>query len=387
MELKSRNLLGAILLFILLDLSVLAINFWITFRLSNDAVAINLSGRQRMLSQQITKSLLQLQPRLSVEASRAAKEEFRESVRIFDQTLFAFKEGGMAVSSDGGHVALDRVSSVHADQLVKQAAQIWNPMHERMLPYMTAQADIPETVVVQARNQMIQDNRQVLDLMNRLTSSLERDSLNRASALRIVQTAVFILALVNFLVIVRKFHLLTQQSAKTSRHFNELAIRDALTGLFNRRQFENTLQKELAAVDRGHHSNVALVMIDLDGFKAINDQHGHGVGDIVLCTVATRLSDGARLNDTVARVGGDEFMLICPNLHSQENANAFCQRLLDSLKQPIPTDISPMQIGASFGIAFYPDQANSIEALIRMADAAMYATKKIGKTCPFFIPG
>ena len=120
MELKSKNLFGAILLFILLDFSILAINYWITYQLSKDAVAINLSGRQRMLSQQMTKSLLQLQSPHSAEASRAAKEEFRESVRLFDQTLFAFKQGGMAVSGDGGNVTLDRVSSVEAGQLLKQ---------------------------------------------------------------------------------------------------------------------------------------------------------------------------------------------------------------------------------------------------------------------------
>ena len=108
---------------------------------------------------------------------------------------------------------------------------------------------------------------------------------------------------------------------------------------------------------------------------------------IHLDSVATRLSDGARLNDTVARVGGDEFMLICPDLHSQKNADIFCQRLVDSLKQPISTDFGQIQIGASIGVAFYPDPANSVEALIKMADAAMYATKNKGKTCPFFIPG
>ena len=120
MELKSKNLFGAILLFILLDFSILAIIYWMTYRLSKDAVASNLSGRQRMLSQQMTKSLLQLQSPHSAEASRAANVEFRESVRIFDQTLFAFKQGGMAVSGDGGNVTLDRVSSVEAGQLLKQ---------------------------------------------------------------------------------------------------------------------------------------------------------------------------------------------------------------------------------------------------------------------------
>ena len=73
-------------------------------------------------------------------------------------------------------------------------------------------------------------------------------------------------------------------------------------------------------------------------------------------------------------------MLICPDLHSQENADAFCQRLLDFIKQPLPTDIAQIQIGASIGIAFYPEHAESVDELIRMADKAMYQAKKAGKT-------
>jgi len=375
MEPNSKNLLGAILLFILLDLSVLVINFWITLQLSKDAVAINLSGRQRMLSQEMTKSLLQLQSPPSAAARQAALAEFRESARVFDQTLSAFKQGGVARSGDGGEVILAPVSSAQASSLVAQALHIWQPMQQRMLPYMKTQADIPDAVVMQARELMLQDNRQILDLMNRLTSSLEHDSSARANTLRIVQTAMFVLALINFLVIVRKFHLLTQQSVRASRHYTELAMRDPLTGLFNRRQFEHTLQKELAAVDRKLRSNVALVMIDLDEFKGVNDQYGHDVGDIVLRSVASRLIDGARLNDTVARVGGDEFVLICPDLHAQENVHSFCQRLLDALKRPIPCDRGELSIGASIGVAIYPDDAQTANDLIRSADKAMYAVK------------
>jgi len=376
MQLKSKNLFGAILLFILLDFSILAINYWMTYQLSKDAVAINLSGRQRMLSQQITKSLLQLQSPHSAEASRAANVEFRESVRLFDQTLLAFKQGGAAVSGNGGTVILDRVSTAEAVQLIDQTFAIWHPMREQMSPYLHTQTEIPIWVMGRARSQMLHDNLNILELMNRLTSSLERDSLNRATHLRILQTAIFILALINFLAIVRKFHLLAQQSAKTTEHYNELAMRDPLTGLFNRRQFEHNLEIAVDAVNRRERDKFALVMLDLNEFKKVNDQHGHEVGDVVLRVVATRLSEGARVNDTVARFGGDEFMLICPDLQNQENADAFCQRMLDSLKRPIPTEAGLIYIGASIGTVFYPDAADSVFELVRRADSAMYAAKK-----------
>lgn len=146
--------------------------------------------------------------------------------------------------------------------------------------------------------------------------------------------------------------------------------------LFNRRQFEVNLQQAIDAVDRHERTNVALVMLDLDDFKLVNDPHGHEVEDIVLRIVAARLAEGARANDTVARVGGDEFMLICPDLQNQENADAFCQRMLDSLKRPIPVEVSQIYIGASIGTAFYPDAADSADELIRRVDIAMYDAKK-----------
>lgn len=380
MGMKSKKLFGAILLFVLLDLSVLVINFWMVRQISKDAVAINLSGRQRMLSQKMTKSLLQLQlqSQSSDEFRHSAIEEFRYSVQVFDQTLFSFKQGGMVVSGDGNQIEFDRVGSDRARDLVDRALKIWGPMRARMLPYMANSIAIPDEVINQARDQMILDNLQLLELMNRLTSDLEQDSQKRANTLRIAQTTVFVLALINFLVIVRRFHLLAQQSAKTSRHYNELAMRDPLTGLFNRRQFESNLEKEIAAVDRHQGSNVALVMIDLDGFKTLNDKHGHEAGDIALRTVATRLSESARVNDTVARIGGDEFMLICPDLHTMENADVFRQRLLVVLEQPISVEGGQISIGASIGIAFYPDHADSADDLFRIADQAMYAAKKKG---------
>lgn len=374
---NSKNLLAAILLFIVLDISALAINYWIAYQISKDAVAINLSGRQRMLSQRITKSLLLLQTQNAADA-RTTQEELRHAIRTFDRTLLAFKQGGTAVGGDGSTVTLNKIDSDQVRDLVNQAVQIWNPIHEHMLPYMAAHADIPAEAITQTRNQMIRDNLLLLGLMNKLTSSLEQDSLNRANTLRIVQTTVFLLALLNFLVIISRFHLLARQSAQTSQHYNELAMHDPLTGLFNRRQLESSLEREVASVNRGQLSNIALVMIDLDGFKPINDKYGHEIGDIVLRRIASRLTESARINDTIARIGGDEFTLICPDLHSKENVDVFCRRLLDFLNRPIQTHAGLVNVGASIGVAFYPDHAKNVEDLIRMADKAMYAAKSSG---------
>lgn len=288
---------------------------------------------------------------------------------------------GAAVGGDGSHVRLDQINSEQAVQLIDHALLIWNPIHTVMLPYMTSQMDIPAGVITQTRAQMIQNNTQLLNLMNQLTSNLEQNSLKRANTLRILQTTVFLLALINFLVIVRRFHLLASRSAQVTQHYNELAMRDPLTGLFNRRQLENNLELEAASVSRGRQSNIALVMIDLDGFKPINDRYGHEIGDAVLRTIAARLTENARINDTIARIGGDEFTLICPDLRNKENADAFCQRLIKSLNHPIQTNAGPVQVGASIGVAFYPEHAESIDDLIRVADKTMYAAKNSGRNC------
>lgn len=115
---KTRGLFGAVLLFILLDLTVLVINYWIAYQVSRDAVAINLSGRQRMLTQRMTKSLLQLQ---SAGVDKAmVEQEFLDAVQMFDQTLLAFERGGETVGGDGKSVELESVGSGEARELIDQ---------------------------------------------------------------------------------------------------------------------------------------------------------------------------------------------------------------------------------------------------------------------------
>jgi diguanylate cyclase (GGDEF)-like protein len=375
----SKKLFAGVLLFIVLDLSILLINYWITNQVSNDAVAINLAGRQRMLSQRITKSLLVLQPGPSNADRVSTIQELRDSVRMFDQTLAAFEHGGKAVGGDGKPVVLHRVDQVPAAALVSRAQQIWKPTRELLLPYLATRTLIPAEVLNQSQAAMLRNNLELLDLMNRLTSILEHNSLSRTNTLRIVQTLVFFLALVNFLVIVRKFHLLALQAHQAKEHFSALAVRDPLTGLFNRREFEHNLKREIGAVGRRSQDKFAVVMLDLDGFKPINDKFGHKTGDLVLKTVAERVAHHARATDTVARIGGDEFVLICTTLRDEENAARFCERLLNSINEPILLETGEIRVGASIGIAFYPNQTRSEHDLMHMADDAMYEAKKAGR--------
>lgn len=378
---KSKKLLAGVLLFIVLDFSILLINYRIAYQVIRDAVAINMAGRQRMLSQRITKSLLALQLSRSDEDREKLTQEFLDSARLFDQTLTAFARGGKTIGGNGSIVVLKEIKDTQPAALVYQAELLWRPVRNQLLPYLESQKTIPGEVLDEVKNSMQRNNVQLLNLMNQLTSALERDSQRRANTLRIAQTIVFLLALINFLVIVHKFHLLALRAHRDKEHFSELSARDPLTGLYNRREFDNNLKREIGAVHRRLQDKFALVMIDLDGFKPVNDKFGHKTGDIVLKTVARRIAEHARTTDTVARVGGDEFVLICTTLRDEVAAAKFCERLISSINEPIPLEVGEIQVGASIGIAFYTEQTTSEQDLMHMADEAMYSAKKAGRNC------
>ncbi len=151
---------------------------------------------------------------------------------------------------------------------------------------------------------------------------------------------------------------------------------DALTGLPNRVMFQEYLAKALARAER-EKAPLSLMFVDLDGFKSVNDSRGHHVGDVVLQTVAKRLLSCMRSGDLVARIGGDEFIIIlenCPPSQAPEVAT----KVLDALQAPIEFDGAPVSVSASLGVATYPECGGDAETLIRLADAAMYEAKKNG---------
>jgi len=157
----------------------------------------------------------------------------------------------------------------------------------------------------------------------------------------------------------------------------KLANTDSLTGLANRRAFDASLHARIEAYrQRQDLSQFALCYLDLDGFKPINDQHGHDVGDQVLRTVAIRLRSALRGADLVGRQGGDEFMLLLNGLGANQVMELLAQRFISMIRQPIETSAGLVSVGASLGFALYPHHADSVEKLKKVADAAMYAAKR-----------
>ena len=156
------------------------------------------------------------------------------------------------------------------------------------------------------------------------------------------------------------------------------ASNDALTGLPNRRLLGDRLVQSLALAKREQRI-VALLYIDLDRFKLVNDSLGHSIGDLLLIQAAARLGARVRKSDTLARLGGDEFTVILGSLHAQEEAMVVAKTLLAALAPPFVVEGHQLTIGASIGISFYPGNADNPSDLMQQADSAMYAAKRIGR--------
>ena len=154
----------------------------------------------------------------------------------------------------------------------------------------------------------------------------------------------------------------------------KLATHDALTGLPALRLANDRLDMALRSA-RHHRQSFALMFIDLDGFKAINDSHGHHVGDSTLSEIARRLSGCVASEDTVARVGGDEFLVLLAPPTDASKAAAVAQRMRDALSEPIRHRALVLSVGASIGVAMFPDDGENAEVLKVQADRAMYRIK------------
>jgi diguanylate cyclase (GGDEF)-like protein len=166
----------------------------------------------------------------------------------------------------------------------------------------------------------------------------------------------------------------------TEEHLYRLAMTDQLTDVANRAAFDRKLAQVLEVAGE---SPVSVVFVDLDGFKGVNDRHGHAAGDKVLQVVAARLKKEVRPGDTVARIGGDEFGIICEGL-TAEDARGFAERMAEAVRQRIAIDDSDgrVVVGASAGSATTPPAPRDAAALLAAADRAMYRDKTIESWAP-----
>lgn len=172
------------------------------------------------------------------------------------------------------------------------------------------------------------------------------------------------------------------------REIKRIAYHDHLTGLPNRMLLMDRLSMAMAQADRSR-KKVAVMMLDLDKFKEINDTFGHLTGDLLLQSVAKRLTDIVRQGDTVARFGGDEFFLVLPEQKIAQGALEVAQKVVIAFQDAFDLDGLPLTVTTSIGIALYPDHGADSEALMKHADSAMYKAKAAGRNryCMYEPPG
>ncbi|NVK42938.1 MAG: EAL domain-containing protein [Oceanospirillaceae bacterium] len=198
-----------------------------------------------------------------------------------------------------------------------------------------------------------------------------RDQILISTALVIFQ---FILTLTFFYLVIR----LVSKLQSSHEDLTRLANYDQLTGLPNRRLFYDRLEQEIRNAERSG-MRIALMYIDLDNFKDVNDTQGHDVGDALLKEAALRLTHSVRKSDTVARLGGDEFTIILPGLGDAKAVARIGESILGALTEPFPSNDRANFISASIGVTIYPDDARDVNNLLQNADQAMYVAKSLGR--------
>ena len=216
----------------------------------------------------------------------------------------------------------------------------------------------------------------VTGLVARIHSTRNQVIFGALACFGLLLGALYILIVRADLLIRRQQEALTDANEEISR----LAYTDAVTHLPNRHRFDQALEAQILHCRR-HNEGFALLYLDLDGFKAINDCHGHSAGDAMLAEIAQRLKQAVRETDMVYRVGGDEFALLMPGTITPEAATHVADNLLTSVAQPIEISEQTHSLSASIGISCYPKSATNAKTLIELADAAMYRAKASGKNC------
>ena len=224
-----REIVFAIILFLVFDLGVLVMHMIISSQIHRDAVGINLAGRQRMLSQRTVKTLLQINEAYRQGASvDVAREELRLTFDLFDSTLQGFSAGNIVTGGDGKPTVLDAADTAVARAIVQQAISVWIPYKEKLAPLLITYVPMAAQPLSDAIMYASDNNLRLLTLMNALTTELEQSASNRATMLRWVQVAAIILALINFAVILAHFlRKLAERDRAISRYSRELEKRVA----------------------------------------------------------------------------------------------------------------------------------------------------------------
>jgi len=312
---------------------------------------------------------------ITVAEDISERKQAEDALRASEETLRAtFRQAGVGIFITSPDRRYLQVNDKYCDML--------GYTREELLQMSSADVLPPEAVGA------VQANRNKLMLGELQTVSHERQLLRKDGSLIWVNHATSLARGQNG----EPTHLITvaediSERKRAEERLTQLAHYDVLTSLPNRMLFFDRLKHALAEAKR-NHSRAAMMFVDLDRFKNINDTLGHAAGDDLLQQVAERLKESVRASDTVGRLGGDEFAVVLSNLATAGDADAAARKIIARFSEPFRLTQAELFVTASIGIALYPDDSTDQDALIKNADIAMYRAKEEGRnTYAFFSPG
>ncbi|MEO0973773.1 MAG: diguanylate cyclase, partial [Pseudomonadota bacterium] len=342
---------------------------------------INISGRQRMLSQRIALQSLEYVSAESPDQRRQRRAALTRSVETFREAHEALVDGGAAMELPGLRSQALREMYRH-DEGVNQHVERYLAQVGALLamPAEALAADQTVRAQVSALSAFAQGT--LLPALDAVVTQHQLESDQRVRMIRIVDMVVFGITLVGLLIeallifrpMAREIARRTRELQQARDQLDHQANHDELTGLANRRYL-----REFAAGKLSPLVPQAVLALDLDGFKAVNDDLGHSAGDEVLREVAHRLKAELREADVVARVGGDEFIVLLTEMNAIADHASVAQRLVRSLASPMAIEGREVVIGVSIGVSLSPCTRRPFHELLNEADEALYEAKGVGK--------
>ena len=282
-----------------------------------------------------------------LELSAIAFNNIQEGILICD------KNKNIIASND----AFESISGYKKEELLGTLPNIFRTGHHDRIFYKQIKSDIKEKGFWKGKVYDKKKNGEVVPLWLNITSIKDKNG-----------------KIIKYIAV----HTSLKEIIETQEKADFLAYHDSLTKLPNRVKLEEDLQYSINTASRNNLS-LFVLFIDLDRFKIINDTLGHGVGDTLLKVISKRLKNTLRGSDIVARMGGDEFIVVLDSSRNKNSAGYVCQKLLDVIQEPIVVDEDTLNTSASIGVSMYPDDGMDITTLIKNADTAMYHAKKLGK--------
>ena len=291
-------------------------------------------------------------------------------VNIADEA-FQLLESGEVEAYVGNELVVDYHISVHRMSFVKKVGA--TPFSSNV--YMAVHKDHDELASVLEKAILVvgQNNPRILD-------NWQLSGVQDSKSLRLIAVMVAMIFGLGLFKLYRLSQNIKRQKAESQEQMWRQANYDHLTNLPNRHLLQNRLEQAMVRADRSKLP-VGVLFIDLDNFKHVNDTSGHSVGDLLLSEAAKRIARCVRHDDTVARFGGDEFMVVMSDVRDVEVLERTCQKILNELQRPFLINKDTFFVSASIGVTLYPNDGGTYEELLSHADQAMYEAKKVGKNC------